>query len=50
MANLFTAEDILAEFEAGDLDPPGLLSWKRWLGGRTLVADLLSGAETPQAL
>ena len=31
---MFTAEDILAEFEAGDLDPPGLLSWKRWQSWR----------------
>jgi len=34
MASLFSAEAILQEFEAGDLEPPGLLSWKRWQSWR----------------
>ena len=30
MTRLYTAEDILRDIEEGDLEPPGLLPWKRW--------------------
>ena len=36
MASLRTAEEFLQAIEEGDIEPPELMSWKRWMAYRKL--------------
>ena len=37
MAGLFSSEDILQEFENGDVESPGLIPWKEWQSWRAVL-------------
>ena len=37
MAGLFTSDEILQEFENGDVEPPGLIPWKEWQSWRAVL-------------